>query len=50
MGFREVQNMKFGQADLYFVCLLQALHEDIDIKHKDEIAKAEWKEFVIINN
>jgi hypothetical protein len=31
LGFREVQNFKFGQADLYFVCMLSAEDETIDI-------------------
>jgi ADP-ribose pyrophosphatase YjhB (NUDIX family) len=31
LGFRELQNFKFGQADLYFVCLLTAEDERIEI-------------------
>ena len=46
LGFREVLNFKFGQADMYFVCMLEAEDEKIDIQMPDEIAKAEWKEFV----
>lgn len=46
VGFREVQNFKFGQADLYFVCMLEALDEKIDIQMPDEVEKAEWKPFV----
>ena len=46
MGFREVQNFKFGQSDLYFVCMLEALSENIEIQMPNEIAKAEWKDLV----
>ena len=46
LGFREVQNFKFGQADLYFVCMLEAIDEKIDIQMPDEVEKAEWKPFV----
>lgn len=46
LGFREVQNFKFGQADLYFVCMLSAEDEKIDIQMPDEVSKAEWKPFV----
>ena len=46
LGFREVLNFKFGQADIYFVCMLTALDEKIDIQMPDEVERAEWKEFV----
>ena len=46
LGFREVLNFKFGQADIYFVCMLTALDEKIDIQMPDEVARAEWKDFV----
>ncbi len=46
LGFREVLNFKFGQTDIYFVCMLTALDEKIDIQMPDEVAVAEWKEFV----
>jgi hypothetical protein len=46
LGFREVLNFKFGQADFYFVCILSAEDERIDIQMPDEVARAEWKPFV----
>lgn len=46
LGFREVQKFKFGQADLYFVCMLEATDEKIDIQMPDEVARAEWIPFV----
>ena len=46
LGFREVQNFKFGQADMYFVCMLEAINETIDIQMPDEVSIAEWKTFV----
>lgn len=49
MGFREVLRFKFSQPDLYFVCLMEALSDKIDIQMPDEVAKCEWKHFVRIS-
>lgn len=46
LGFRELLKFKFDQPDLYFVCLLEAITEDIDIQMPEEIEAAEWKDFV----
>eukprot|EP00347_Sterkiella_histriomuscorum_P011343 403372816 len=46
LGFRELLNFKFGQSDIYFVCLLEAENETIDIQMKSEVAKAEWVDIV----
>ena len=44
LAFRELKKYKFGQADLYFVCLMEPLQsEKIDIQCPKEISKAEWK-------
>jgi ADP-ribose pyrophosphatase YjhB (NUDIX family) len=41
IGFREQLNFRFGQGDLYFMCLMQA--ETSDIKKQDEeIMDAKW--------
>ena len=31
LGFREVMDFRFGYADTYFVCVLDALTDEIDI-------------------
>lgn len=43
LGFRELIKYNFGQADLYFICLLEPTDERIEIQMEHEIAKAEWK-------
>ncbi len=46
LSFREVMDFKFGQADLYVICLLEALDENINIQFPHEIAACEWKPLV----
>mmetsp|Transcript_4170 Transcript_4170/g.5347 ORF Transcript_4170/g.5347 Transcript_4170/m.5347 type:complete len:146 (-) Transcript_4170:27-464(-) len=43
LGFRELIKYNFGQADLYFICLLEPTDERIEIQMEHEIAAAEWK-------
>jgi ADP-ribose pyrophosphatase YjhB (NUDIX family) len=44
VAFRELKKYKFGQPDLYFICLMEPLQsEKLDIQFKNEISKAEWK-------
>jgi ADP-ribose pyrophosphatase YjhB (NUDIX family) len=43
LGFRETQDYKWGQTDLYFVCVMKVSQsETIDVKMPIEISKCEW--------
>ena len=47
LGLREQLNFRFGQGDLYFTCLMQAL--DINIKKCEvELHDAQWIPIVIL--
>lgn len=49
MGFREVLNFRFGQGDIYFTFLVQALNDKIQMQD-DEIAAAVWMDKVLSYN
>ena len=42
LAFRELLKWKFEQPDHYFVCVLHAQKDRIEIQMKSEIARAEW--------
>lgn len=50
LGFRELLTYQFGQQDLYFVAMLEALDEKIEIQMTHEVAKASWIDIVSETN
>jgi hypothetical protein len=45
LGLRELNEFRFDNGDLYFICLLKALTTDIKIQ-EFEIEASEWISFV----
>lgn len=41
-GFASKEVFRFGKSNIYFLCRLNALSEDINIQDIDEIAEAKW--------
>ena len=46
LAFRELKKYRFGQGDIYFICLMEPISDElepkIDIQMKDEIKAAKW--------
>ena len=46
LAFRELKKYRFGQGDIYFICLMEPISDEvepkIDIQMKDEIKFAKW--------